>query len=119
MQKADSSVTILAQLDSLGVGIHLDDFGTGYSSLGYLHQFQIDTLKIDRSFIRHLREGGDSWITVRTIVSLASNLGMKVIAEGVETEGQRRSLEEPACEMAQGSLFHQPLRPEELERLFH
>ena len=119
MQKADSSVTILAQLDSLGVGIHLDDFGTGYSSLGYLHQFQIDTLKIDRSFIRHLREGGDSWITLRTIVSLASNLGMKVIAEGVETEGQRRSLEELACEMAQGSLFHQPLRPEELERLFH
>jgi diguanylate cyclase (GGDEF)-like protein/PAS domain S-box-containing protein len=112
MQKADASVAILGQLKSLGLRIHLDDFGTGYSSLGYLHRFEIDTLKIDRSFVRNLRAGGDNWIAVRTIMGLADNLGMEVIAEGVETEEQLQELLALGCALGQGSLFHEPLAPE-------
>jgi len=112
MQKADSAVSILDQLKSLGLHIHLDDFGTGYSSLGYLHRFEIDTLKIDRSFIRNLRAGGDNWIAARTIMGLADNLGMGVIAEGVETEEQLQELLGLGCVLGQGSLFHEPLSPE-------
>jgi diguanylate cyclase (GGDEF)-like protein/PAS domain S-box-containing protein len=117
MQKADSAVGILGQLKSLGVLLHLDDFGTGYSSLGYLHRFEIDTLKIDRSFVRNLRAGGDNWIAVRTIVGLADNLGMGVIAEGVETEEQLQELVGLGCVLGQGSLFHEPLAPELVEDL--
>jgi diguanylate cyclase (GGDEF)-like protein/PAS domain S-box-containing protein len=117
MQKAESSVTILSQLKSLGVKIHLDDFGTGYSSLGYLHRFEIDTLKIDRSFVRHLRAGGENWTAVRTIVGLAHNLGMSVIAEGVETEEQLDELAGFGCTQGQGSLFSPPLPPEEIQDL--
>ncbi len=112
MQKADAAVAILGQLKGLGLRIHLDDFGTGYSSLGYLHRFEIDTLKIDRSFIRNLRAGGDNWIAARTIVALANNLGMGVIAEGVETEEQLQELLALGCVLGQGSLFHEPLSPE-------
>jgi EAL domain-containing protein (putative c-di-GMP-specific phosphodiesterase class I) len=112
MQKADSAVAILGRLKSLGLRIHLDDFGTGYSSLGYLHRFEIDTLKIDRSFIRNLRAGGDNWIAARTIVALANNLGMGVIAEGVETEEQLQELLGLGCLLGQGSLFYEPLSPE-------
>jgi EAL domain-containing protein (putative c-di-GMP-specific phosphodiesterase class I) len=115
MQKADSAVAILGQLKSLGLRIHLDDFGTGYSSLGYLHRFEIDTLKIDRSFIRNLRAGGDNWIATRTIMGLAENLGMGVIAEGVETEEQLQELLGLGCVLGQGSLFHEPLSPELVE----
>ncbi len=115
MQKADSAVAILGQLKSLGLRIHLDDFGTGYSSLGYLQRFEIDTLKIDRSFIRNLRAGGDNWIAARTIVGLAENLGMGVIAEGVETEEQLQELLRLGCVLGQGSLFHEPLSPELVE----
>jgi EAL domain-containing protein (putative c-di-GMP-specific phosphodiesterase class I) len=117
MQKAESSVAILAQLKSIGLQIHLDDFGTGYSSLGYLHRFEIDALKIDRSFIRHLRAGGDNWTAVRTIVGLAENLAMEVIAEGVETEEQLDELLALGCRFGQGSLFHEPLSPECVEDL--
>jgi diguanylate cyclase (GGDEF)-like protein len=117
MQKAESSVAILAQLKSLGLQIHLDDFGTGYSSLGYLHRFEIDALKIDRSFIRHLRAGGDNWTAVRTIVGLAESLAMEVIAEGVETEEQLDELLALGCRFGQGSLFHEPLSPECVEDL--
>ncbi len=116
MHKAESSVTILGQLKSLALRIHLDDFGTGYSSLGYLHRFQIDTLKIDHSFIRHLRSGGENWKTVRAIVSLAKNLGMDVIAEGVESEEQFEQLRKLRCKSAQGSFFEEPLTDDEMAR---
>ena len=108
MTNAESSVTILTQLKSLSLRIHLDDFGTGYSSLGYLHRFQIDTLKIDHSFIRHLRASGDNWTTVRAIIRLADNLGMDVIAEGVESEEQIEELKKLSCRSAQGSIFYPP-----------
>ena len=115
MQKADSAVAILGQLKSLGLRIHLDDFGTGYSSLGYLHRFEIDTLKIDRSFIRNLRAGGDNWIAARTIMGLAESLGMEVIAEGVETEEQLHELLKLGCGLGQGNLFHEPLSPDRVD----
>lgn len=117
MQKADSAVAILGRLKGLGLRIHLDDFGTGYSSLGHLHRFEIDTLKIDRSFIRNLRAGGDNWIAARTIVGLANNLGMGVIAEGVETEEQLQELLGLGCDLGQGSLFYEPMTPELIEDL--
>lgn len=117
MHKAESSVTILGQLKSLALRIHLDDFGTGYSSLGYLHRFQIDTLKIDHSFIRHLRASGDNRKTVRAIVSLAENLGMDVIAEGVENQEQFEQLKKLRCKSAQGSFFEEPRTKEEMEEI--
>ena len=116
MHKAESSVTILCQLKSLALRIHLDDFGTGYSSLGYLHRFRIDTLKIDHSFIRHLRSGGENWKTVRAIMSLADNLGMDVIAEGVESEEQFEQLRKLRCKSAQGIFFEEPMTDDEMAR---
>lgn len=115
MENAESAVATLSQLRSLRVHIHMDDFGTGYSSLGYLHRFQIDTLKIDRSFVANMSARGQNWITVRTILNLAENLGMKVIAEGVETEEQLAQLKELNCGYAQGDLFSQPLDGEAAE----
>ena len=80
---------ILQQLNSLGIKISIDDFGTGYSSLSYLHRFPVDMLKIDRSFVSQMAEGDENLEIVRTIVALAHNMGLEVIAEGVETEEQQ------------------------------
>ncbi len=116
---ADNKETVthtLAQLRALGVFIQLDDFGTGYSSLGYLHQFPIDTLKIDRSFIKKLAVDGEHAI-VQTIITLAHSLGMDVVAEGVESEEQVRLLRVLQCEYGQGYHFARPLDPETAETL--
>jgi diguanylate cyclase (GGDEF)-like protein/PAS domain S-box-containing protein len=109
MSDAESVTRILAQLRSLGIGLHLDDFGTGYSSLSYLHRFPIDTLKIDRSFISRMGGGGESSEIARAIVTLAHSLGMDVIAEGVETEHQLAELKSLKCEYGQGNLFSEPV----------
>jgi EAL domain-containing protein (putative c-di-GMP-specific phosphodiesterase class I) len=93
----------------LGVKLPIDDFGTGYSSLAYLHRFPISGLKIDRSFVTRVAENE---VIVRTIVSLAHNLGMEVIAEGVETQGQADRLLELGCEYAQGFFFSRPVEAE-------
>jgi diguanylate cyclase (GGDEF)-like protein len=108
MKDPESASTILARLRTLGVRVGLDDFGTGYSSLSYLHRFPIDTLKIDRSFIRQMDTTEENLQIVKTIVGLAHNLAMDVIAEGVETEGQRRRLAALDCEYAQGYYFSSP-----------
>ena len=109
MSDAESVTHILAQLRSLGVGLHLDDFGTGYSSLSYLHRFPIDTLKIDRSFISRMGGGSENSEIARAIVTLAHSLGMEVIAEGVETEQQLAELKSLKCEYGQGNLFSEPV----------
>jgi diguanylate cyclase (GGDEF)-like protein len=96
---------MLSELHDLGVQIHIDDFGTGYSSLSYLHTLPIDTLKIDRSFINLLGGKDNGMEIVQTILSLAHNLGMKVIAEGVETDEQLSELMAMDCEYMQGFLF--------------
>jgi EAL domain-containing protein (putative c-di-GMP-specific phosphodiesterase class I) len=108
----ENSQSIVAKLDGLramGVDIHLDDFGTGYSSLAYLHQFQIQALKIDRSFISNSNNGKHMPELVRTVLHLASDLEIKAIAEGVETTIQLDQLQKMGCEYGQGFLFSHPL----------
>ncbi|HEY9751100.1 MAG TPA: EAL domain-containing protein [Allocoleopsis sp.] len=109
MENAEIATTMLQQLKSLGIQLAIDDFGTGYSSLSYLHRFPIDTLKIDRSFINRIDVSGENLEIVRTIVTLAWNLGMDVIAEGVETAKQLAQLKALKCEYAQGYFFARPL----------
>jgi diguanylate cyclase (GGDEF)-like protein len=112
MESADSACTTLSQLRSLGISVSIDDFGTGYSSLSYLHRFPVNTLKIDRSFISRMGVGGGNSEVIRTIISLASTLGLDVVAEGVETEDQRERLKALDCEFCQGYLFSRPVDAE-------
>src|SRR4030095_13973090 len=105
---------MILQLRSLGIRLSMDDFGTGYSSLSYLHNFPIHTLKIDRSFISNKGEVGDNEI-VRTIIMLARNLGLDVVAEGVENTEQLNYLRARDCEYAQGFLFSHPLDPDDVD----
>jgi EAL domain-containing protein (putative c-di-GMP-specific phosphodiesterase class I) len=102
----------LERIEELGVGICIDDFGTGYSSLSYLKKLPADVLKIDKSFVKGLEENDEDTAIAGMVVELAHTLGMKVIAEGVETDGQGALLEEMGCDMAQGFHFESPLPPE-------
>ena len=103
---------MLAQMRAIGVEISIDDFGTGYSSLSYLHRFPINTLKIDRSFVSHMTENAENAENVRTIITLARNLEMDVVAEGVETAEQLAQLKELECDYGQGFFFSRPLTQE-------
>lgn len=114
MQNPARTGRMLSRLSDIGVGIAIDDFGTGYSSLGYLKHFPIDCLKIDKSFVQGLPRDQDDAAITRTIIAMASSLGIKVIAEGVETEAQRRFLMEEGCRQGQGFLFVKPLAPQSL-----
>ncbi|KXW57633.1 phytochrome-like protein cph2 [Ferrovum myxofaciens] len=98
-----------------GVRFSMDDFGTGYSSLSYLTQLPLDQLKIDQSFVRNIGVKHSDSIIVQTIIGMANNLGMEVIAEGVETEEQRAFLEQHGCVVYQGYLFGKPVPVEEFE----
>ncbi|HXE51931.1 MAG TPA: EAL domain-containing protein [Tepidisphaeraceae bacterium] len=112
MQDTQSAMTALQQIRELGVGIHMDDFGTGYSSLSCLHRFPLDGLKIDRAFVHNFAERRDSAAVIHAIVSLAHNLNMKVIAEGLETPEQVAFLQAMDCDHGQGYLFGRPLTAE-------
>ena len=105
VQDADDALARLSQLSHLGVRLAIDDFGTGYSSLAYLKRFPIDRLKIDRSFVKGVPLDESDCAIVRAVVQLAQALGMKVIAEGVETEPQRAFLHELGCDEFQGFLY--------------
>jgi diguanylate cyclase (GGDEF)-like protein len=109
MKNAEIATAMLMQLCALGVHLSIDDFGTGYSSLSYLHRFPVKTLKIDRSFIGRMGQGGENSEIVRTINTLAQNLGMEVVAEGVETVEQLEQLKSMNCTLGQGYLFSRPL----------
>lgn len=109
MENAEMAVTVLKQLKALGVQLSVDDFGTGYSSLSYLHRFPLDTLKIDQSFVSRIGEADENGEIVRTIVTLAENMGMDVVAEGIETLGQLSELRRLDCRYGQGYLFARPL----------
>jgi diguanylate cyclase (GGDEF)-like protein len=111
------TLEMLAALRHLGVRIYLDDFGTGYSSLGSLHQWPLDAIKIDRTFVTRMHTEPTHLQLVRTVRALASNIGVAAVAEGVETEAQLVTLREIGCEFAQGYLFSKPAPPEEMERL--
>lgn len=112
MDNSDTAAYMLTQLRELGIKLSIDDFGTGYSSLSYLHRFPVNTLKIDRSFVSRMCEGDENAEIVRTIVTLATNLGMAVVAEGVETTEQHERLKELRCEYGQGYLFSMPVNAE-------
>jgi diguanylate cyclase (GGDEF)-like protein len=109
MENIETATRTLEQLRALGVELSIDDFGTGYSSLSYLQRFPVSTLKIDRSFISRITESEGTAEIVRTIMSLARGLGMDVVAEGVETEGQRAQLSDMDCEFGQGYYFSKPM----------
>ncbi len=110
MEDVKHAADTLSALRDLGVCLALDDFGTGYSSLSYLHAFKFDKLKIDRSFIARLGEAEDASIIVRTIIGLAHNLGLTIVAEGVETTQQLDVVREFLCDQAQGYLLGRPMQ---------
>ena len=113
MQNLERVISILNELKALGTAISMDDFGTGYSSLSYLKRFPFNTLKIDQSFIRDITSDPDSAAIAKTIIAMAHNLRMKVIAEGVETVGQMNYLRLHYCDEIQGYLYSRPIVAEE------
>ena len=117
MDNAETAASMLEQLRALGTQVSIDDFGTGYCSLSYLHTFPLDVLKVDRSFVSRMGENGTNAEIVRTIVALAHNLGLKVVAEGVETAEDMRQLNELGCEFGQGYYFAKPLPAEDATQL--
>jgi len=110
-------VTRMHALKALGVKLSLDDFGTGYSSLSYLKQLPLDQLKIDQSFVRDIATDPNDAVMVQTIINLAQNFRLNVIAEGVETEAQLDFLKRNGCMAYQGYLFGKPVLPGEFEAL--
>jgi EAL domain-containing protein (putative c-di-GMP-specific phosphodiesterase class I) len=105
----DHVAAVLRELKELGVRVSIDDFGTGYSSLSYLHSLPLDLLKIDRSFVGAMATNEESLQIVRTIMSLAHNLGMDVVAEGPEDAEQVARLRSIGCEFGQGYYFSKPV----------
>jgi PAS domain S-box-containing protein len=117
MGDAEKSGHVLAQLKALGVRLSIDDFGTGYSSLSRLRRIPVDTLKIDRAFIMNMDSDPENREIVRAIIMLAHNLGLKVIAEGTETEEHINLLKQLNCEMAQGYLYSRPVDDQTILKL--
>lgn len=108
---------ILIEVQQLGIKTALDDFGTGYCSLSYLHRFSLDTLKIDRSFVKHLETKHKNHTIVQSTIELAHKLGMDVVAEGVETDKEAAALHQMNCEYGQGMLYHSPMPAEDAAKL--
>jgi EAL domain-containing protein (putative c-di-GMP-specific phosphodiesterase class I) len=117
MHDGEQMIESLQAIKALGVHLSVDDFGTGYSSLSYLKRFPVDRLKIDRSFVNDLATDGDSAAIVRTIIALGSNLGLKVLAEGVETDAQVDFLRANGCDELQGYWFSKPVSAWRMQRL--
>jgi len=117
MENADSAAEMLNELKALGSQLAIDDFGTGYSSFSHLHRFPIDTLKIDRAFVSRMDVSLESSEIVRTILTLAHNLKMSVVAEGVETSNQIKQLRNLGCEYGQGYFIHRPMPAAEAGQL--
>ncbi|MNJ37129.1 Phytochrome-like protein cph2 [compost metagenome] len=112
MHDADASMAVLQQLSDMGVDLSIDDFGTGYSSLMYLKRLPANELKIDRGFVRDLEQDSDDAAIVSAIVALGQALGLRIVAEGVETDRQQNFLTRLGCDSLQGYLLGQPLPAE-------
>jgi EAL domain-containing protein (putative c-di-GMP-specific phosphodiesterase class I) len=105
---------LLREIREVGVRIAIDDFGTGYSSLTYLHEFPLNALKIDKNFVQSVESRDRGGPISKMIIGLGQNLGLEVIAEGVETEAQLEYMREHGCDVAQGYLYARPESPEDL-----
>jgi EAL domain-containing protein (putative c-di-GMP-specific phosphodiesterase class I) len=117
LQSLDNVLATLTSLRALGVRIAIDDFGTGYSSMSYLQRFPIQTLKIDRSFMSRVADDEHSAAIASMLVDLCTQLSLDIVAEGIEHEAQRTFLAERGCITAQGNLFCEPLRADEITRV--
>lgn len=113
----NTAQSVLNQIRNLGVGIHIDDFGTGYSSLSYLYQLPFDAVKVDRSFINQFNDNNKKRELVKSIISMTHGLGMKVIAEGIESIEQAAQLRELECDVGQGYYFYKPMDSKAAENL--
>jgi EAL domain-containing protein (putative c-di-GMP-specific phosphodiesterase class I) len=111
-------VRVLDAIQSRGVRLAIDDFGTGYSSMSLMKQFPIDTIKIDRSFVRELEANGEDRAIANAIISMGKALGLTVVAEGVETQGQDEFLSASMCDELQGYLFSKPVGPDAIKAMF-
>jgi EAL domain-containing protein (putative c-di-GMP-specific phosphodiesterase class I) len=117
MEDADVVMRVVEEVRELGVRFAIDDFGTGYSSLGYLKRFAVDTVKIDRAFVDGVAEDAGDLAIVTAVIGLAHSLGLCVVAEGVETEPQLKSLIDLECDEAQGYYFAPPQPADDLEKI--
>jgi EAL domain-containing protein (putative c-di-GMP-specific phosphodiesterase class I) len=117
MRNVARAIRVLDAIQSRGIRIAIDDFGTGHSSMSLMKQFPIDTIKIDRSFIRDLAEDPEDQAIAQAIISMGKALGMTVVAEGVETIEQQTFLREHGCDEMQGFIFSRPVPPRDLAEL--
>ncbi|MEA3418059.1 MAG: EAL domain-containing protein [Campylobacterota bacterium] len=118
MKNPDQSIKLLKRIKEIGVGLAIDDFGTGFSSLSYLKRLPVDMLKIDRSFISDIPGNHENEKLVKTIISMSENLGLEVLAEGVETEEQKLFLQQKGCSNIQGYLYAKPMSADEIAEMF-
>ncbi len=119
IENISQTIKLLKQLKEREIQISIDDFGTGYSSLNYLHRLPADNLKIDRSFVGQMEQGNRNYQVVSTIIALSNQLGLAVVAEGIETPQQLQWLKDLGCEFGQGYLFSKPLSKEMVESMLH
>jgi len=112
MADPEHAIAVLRELHGMGLQITVDDFGTGYSSLSYLKRLPLDRIKTDQSFVRDIPQDAHNVVIAQTILAMAKQLKIRVVAEGVETPGDCQFLREQHCEEAQGYLFSYPLRAE-------
>jgi EAL domain-containing protein (putative c-di-GMP-specific phosphodiesterase class I) len=117
MRDLAQSIDKMRALQQMGVSLSIDDFGTGYSSLSSLKSFPISRLKIDQTFVRELADNAGDQAIATAVISLGHKLGLRVIAEGVETEAQRAFLREHGCDEMQGYLFSRPVPPERIAEM--
>jgi len=117
LQNSDSVITILNEIKEMGISLTMDDFGTGYSSLSYLKRFPFDKIKIDQAFVRDITSNPNSAAIAKTVIAMAHGLHLKVIAEGVETEGQLQYLRDNNCDEIQGYFFSRPIPAGNFEEL--